>query len=67
MGAGPSATVEHGLTLNRAALSKWRAWTAPAQAYLPAKEPQFDLGPLITSNVGRSKPVARLRFAYAVI
>jgi hypothetical protein len=39
------------LTLDKDPLLKWKKWTAPAKAYLRAKEQQFDLGPVIESYV----------------
>jgi len=37
------------LKLDRDKLLEWKKWTAPAKAYLRAKEPQFDLLPVIES------------------
>ncbi|QNJ96274.1 hypothetical protein HZU40_22380 [Mycolicibacterium fluoranthenivorans] len=39
------------LTLDRDKLLDWNGWTAPAKAYLRAKDEQFDLGPVIESYV----------------
>ncbi|KRD19893.1 hypothetical protein ASE48_22535 [Mycobacterium sp. Root265] len=39
------------LTLDRSALLEWDGWTAPAKAYLGAKDERFDLGPVIESYV----------------
>lgn len=46
-----ASLIEHKLTLDRDVLLKWKKWTAPAKAYLRAKEPQFDLGPVLASYV----------------
>lgn len=46
-----ASLIEHKLTLDRDVLLKWKKWTAPAKVYLKAKEPQFDLGPVIASYV----------------
>lgn len=50
-GRGQPALLVNRLTLDRDALLTWKKWTAPAKAYLRAKEPQFDLGPVIESYV----------------
>jgi hypothetical protein len=44
-----AAIILHKLTMDTEALLEWKKWTAPAKAYLQAKEPQFDLGPVIAS------------------
>jgi hypothetical protein len=50
-GQGRPAVIMNKLTLDRDKLLEWKNWTAPAKAYLRAKEPQFDLGPVIESYV----------------
>ena len=46
----PSVMINR-LTLDRDALLEWDGWTAPAKAYLRAKDERFDLGPVIESYV----------------
>jgi hypothetical protein len=50
-GRGRPTLLVNRLTLDRDALLTWKKWTAPAKAYLRAKEPQFDLRPVIESYV----------------
>lgn len=50
-GRGRPTMLTNRLTLDRDALLKWKKWTAPAKAYLRAKEQHFDLGPVIESYV----------------
>ena len=60
------------LTFERRALLEWDSWTAPAKAYLNAKDEQFDVGPVIEraglerifDYVGRN-PAARTHEALA--
>lgn len=40
------------LKLDRDALLEWDGWTGPAKTYLEAKEPQFDLLPVIELHAG---------------
>jgi hypothetical protein len=48
---GGPAFIVNKLTLDREKLLKWKGWTAPAKAYLRAKEENFDLAPVMDSYV----------------
>jgi hypothetical protein len=50
-GRGRPTMVVNKLTLDRDTLLKRKKWTAPAKAYLRAKDEHFDLGPVIESYV----------------
>ncbi|MBS4729858.1 hypothetical protein MSM1_19980 [Mycobacterium sp. SM1] len=50
-GRGRPTVLVNKLTLDTDALLRWKKWTAPAKAYLRAKDEHFDLGPAISSYV----------------
>lgn len=50
-GRGRPSVIANRLTFERRALLEWDSWTAPAKAYLNAKDEQFDVGPVIESYV----------------
>ncbi|AWT56217.1 hypothetical protein [Mycolicibacterium smegmatis] len=50
-GRGRPSVIANRLTFDRDALLESDSWSAPAKAYLQAKEKQFDVGPVIASYV----------------
>jgi hypothetical protein len=49
--AGQSPQIRNELKLDRDKLLEWKKWTAPAKAYLRAKDQEFDLLPVIQSYI----------------
>jgi len=49
--AGQPPQIRNALKLDRDKLLGWKKWTAPAKAYLRAKDPEFDLLPVIQSYI----------------
>lgn len=50
-GRGRPSVIANRLTFDRDALLESDSWSAPAKAYLNAKEKRFDVGPVIESYV----------------